>query len=107
MRPDDEEFAPDDVDYEEFLELSDEEAERRCQVAMRQYNEWYDSLTFQQRIAYARRTVLKTCKRWRKLRRTFGNDGMNDFWTKHLRERQVRLLQIREWRRTGIEPGKA
>lgn len=93
----------DEIDMDEWMAMSDAEIERECDIAMREYNEWWDSLSIAEQIAISRRRAVEQCLKWRKLIRE--NDW--DFMREDLRRTQVRLLKIREWRRTGQFPASA
>lgn len=87
------------------MRLSEKEIDARVESAEREYFEWRDSLTLDQRYRYDRRRGVENCIRWRKVCRSAGLEG--EYWTKLLRERQMRLVKLRIWRATGAYPGTA
>ncbi len=95
----------DDADWDEWMQLPEEEIDARVERAEREYFEWLDNLTPDQRYRYDRQRAVEACIKWRKLCRNAGLIG--EFWTSQLRERQMRLLKLRIWRATGTYPGSA
>ncbi len=96
----------DDLDWDEWMEMSDAEHEAILAREMRLYNEWWDSLTPLQQYRRSRATALEGCLIWRKTIRQF-NAGPGDFFWEQLRQRQLRLVKLRVWRATGTYPGSA
>lgn len=99
MRPDDDS----EFDWDEWMALPEGETERILNSELRQYDERLSRMTDAQRIAHSRGIVVRTCAGWR---RTLKMMDM-PFIRENLRKSQRRLVQLREWRRTGIEPGTA
>lgn len=93
----------DDTDMDEWMAMSEAEQERELQAAMNQYDEWYSRLSFAERVALSRHRTVALCLKWRRLIREHDMDFLRD----QLRQSQVRLLKIREWRRTGSYPATA
>ena len=89
--------------YEEWLAFSSSERKRLCHVATTRHEQRLRSMTFAQEFAYRRSTVLGTCMRYRRLRLQFDAP----VFSANLREAQVDLLLLRDWRRTGRKPGRA
>ena len=92
-----------DFDWDDWMALPEAEAERIVYSEQRQYEEMLARMTDAQRIAHRRRIVVRTCKGWRQTLKTMDLPVIRE----HLRKSQRRLVQLREWRRTGIEPGAA
>lgn len=93
----------DDLDWEEWMEMSDAQHDAILERTMREYSQWLDRLTLKQRVAHHRKNALRGCLTWRKLMREHGLD----FAVTYLRERQISLLKLRQWRLTGVYPGSA
>ncbi len=92
----------DDPEMDEWMELTEAQQEARLEASWRQYAEWRASLTPDQTYAIDRRRGLEGCLSVRGLMAT----GL-PFLRDQLKERQIRLVKLREWRRTGIYPGEA
>lgn len=92
----------DDPEMDEWMELTEAQREARLEASWRQYAEWRASLTPDQTYAIDRRHGLEGCLSVRGLMGT----GLS-FLRGQLKERQIRLAKLREWRRTGIYPGEA
>lgn len=95
----------DDLEFEEWDRLTDEQQEAIVQREEARYFRWLDSLSPDQRYAYHRGKAVENCLRWRKIMREHGMVG--EFWTGMLRQRQIRLVKLRAWRATGVYPGTA
>ena len=98
----------DDLDFEEFCALSDEQREAVVDGEMYEYVRWYDSLPLNQKIAHRRANALDNC---RTKRRLIAMPHCPEIIKRDCRERlrstQLRLLKIRIWRETGTYPGEA
>lgn len=94
----------DEIDIDEWMEMSDEEQDRELDTAMRQLSETYARLTPLQRYRGARRNALRLCIGWRqKLRDGF----IPELSREYLRKAQIRLVKLRIERATGSYPGEA
>jgi hypothetical protein len=95
-------MTDDDIDMDEWMQMSDAEHDAVLEREMRIYYEWWDSLTPLQQYRHSRRRALEGCLVWRQSIGIFG-EGMREY----LRQRQIRLVKLRVWRATGIYPGSA
>lgn len=110
-----------DQRWDEMMEMSDEESDKlldaELTVAVQKYNAWWSKLSLAEQIAHRRRTALRSCITCRILMRQWpipkdwnetenGEYFMYTNAKKNLRKTQMRLLMIREWRKTGIYPGE-
>lgn len=100
MRPEDDDS---EFDWDEWMALPEGEAERIVNSEQRQYDEMLSRMTDAQRISHSRGIVVRTCAGWRRALKAMDLP----LFREHLRMSQRRLVQLREWRRTGIEPGTA
>ena len=94
----------DDPEMDEWMGLTVAQQEARVEDSWRQYAEFRASLTADQQYAVDRRHGVEGCLRLRKLIR---EHDFLAFMVSDLKERQVGLVKLREWRRTGIYPGEA
>ena len=96
----------DELEWEEWLEMTDEQQEAAIDREFRQLLAVEDRMPRPTLYAVRRRSILQTCLGWRKHRRTF--DGA-DFTTEYLRRSQMCLVRLRAWRDTGYQrwPGAA
>lgn len=92
-----------ELDWDEWMEMTDEQQEALLAREMAAYNRRFDGLTRRQQIAHCRRGALDSCMAWRKILKRMDLDCFRD----HLRSAQIRLLKIRAWRATGVYPGSA
>lgn len=112
-----EEDFDDEVEWDEYMRMSpaeQEAADRRLdaelQRLMQERQNYLDSLTLSERVAYMRNSWLRNIRENRKrLRDTRLNriEIINQFWRQGLRIGQLELVKLREYRRTGIYPGRA
>lgn len=93
----------DDPEMDEWLELTEAQQDARVEASWREYAEWRASLTADQAYAIDRRHGVEGCLSVRGLIAKTGWGFLRD----QLKERQIGLLKLREWRRTGIYPGGA
>ncbi len=102
------EVVADDLDMDRFLSLTEEEQEAELQAEMAAYSHWYDSLPLAGQIAHCRSLALSNSRSARRLIRLA---HCPEIIRQNARERvkaaQVRLLKIRIWRATGVQPGEA
>jgi hypothetical protein len=101
--PDDDDDLVDGLTWDEWMALSEDEAERRVDAAMREYKEFLDQMSAEEFYRHSRRSLLKTCLGWRKTLKKLDLPVFRD----HLKRCQRHLLARRIQRRTGIYPGSA
>jgi hypothetical protein len=97
-------MTDDDLDWDEWMEMTDAQQEAALEREMQLYNEWWDSLTPLEQYRHSRRSAVEGCLVWRKSMRALGG---GDFLREYLRQRQLRLVKLRVWRATGAYPGSA
>ena len=98
----------DDLDWDEWMDLSEAEQEAAVDREMAAYNRWYDSLTLAGQIAHSRRSTLSNCRSTRRLiLHPLCPEIIRQDARERLKAAQVRLLKIRIWRATGSRPGSA
>ncbi len=98
----------DDLDWDEWMGLSEAEQEAALDREMAAYNRWYDGLTLAGQIAHGRRRALDNCRSARRLIRIPScPEIVRQTARERLKAAQVRLLKIRIWRATGSRPGSA
>lgn len=98
----------DDLDWDEWMDLSEAEQEAAVDREMAAYNRWYDGLTLAGQIAHGRRSALSNCRSTRRLiRHPRCPEIIRQDARERLKAAQVRLLKIRIWRATGSRPGSA
>jgi hypothetical protein len=90
-----------DNDFEEWLESPAPDRERQIHTVTRLHHEALNRMAISERIAYTRTTLVATCERYRRLPKEFDTPILHN----NLREVQVDLLRLRDWRRTGLRPG--
>jgi hypothetical protein len=92
----------DDADWDRWMELSDEEQEREVDISMHRHMEWWNSMTPLEQYRHSRRSAVEGCLKWRK-------DILPKmpFLVYMLKERQMTMVKLRHWHRTGIYPGEA
>lgn len=95
-------MTDDDLDWDEWMQMTDAQQDAALEREMQIYNEWWDSLTPLEQYRSSRRTTLEGCLVYRKAMRSLG-----DFMREYLRQRQIRLVKLRVWRATGAYPGSA
>lgn len=89
---------PDDRDFDEFMAMSDMEADRELAAAEREYAAMIDAMSRDQFYAYRRRKRVDLCRRWRKLIR----EADMPFLRTQLRTTQRGLVALRSERRAAI-----
>jgi hypothetical protein len=95
-----------DLDWAEWMKLTDEQADAIVHAEEKRYYEWFDSLTPLQRYRCSRGRALEGCLVWRKSHAQFG-EGLSGFFMEQLRNRQKRLVKLRIELATGTYPGSA
>ena len=90
-----------DFDMDDMMAMPEAELERMADTEMRKYEEHLARMTDAQRIANSRRLTLSTCRGYRRTLRVLDIEHIREC----LLRCQRRLVMLREWRRTGIEPG--
>lgn len=94
----------DDIDMDEWMEMSDQEREHELDSSARQLQEVLDRLTPKQLYAHRRRSALASCMAWRgHIRKGFVPNIAKDF----LRQTQIRMVKLRIFNTTGSYPGEA
>lgn len=91
----------DDLDWEEWLDLSDEQQEAILERELSDYDRWYARLSTAEKIAHHRKNTIDHLKRCRRIIRKFDFHYLRD----HVQRAQIRLVKLRVWRATGIYPG--
>lgn len=81
----------DDLDWDEWVAMSDAQHDAILDREMAEYSRWFNSLTTLQQYRHRRRRGLATCKSWRK---TIGKLDLQVF-RDHLRTSQRLLLKAR------------
>lgn len=94
----------DDPEMDEWMALTEAQQEARLEASWRQYAEFRASLTPDQTYAIDRRHGVEGCLRLRKMIR---EHSFLAFMASDLKQRQIGLVKLRQWRRTGIYPGEA
>lgn len=98
----------DDLDWDEWMGLSEAEQEAIVDREMAAYIRWYEGLTLAGQIAHIRRWTLSNCRSTRRLiLRPHCPEIIRQDARERLKAAQVRLLKIRIWRATGSRPGSA
>lgn len=94
----------DELDFEEFMSMSDAQADALHDRLMKEYGEMLDRMTPRQLYQYRRQRTLNLILKQRRLAKEF--PGIDIFQT-HLRSSQRRLLTWRIEYRTGVRAGHA
>lgn len=103
-------IADDDLDWKEWLELTDEQQEAILDREMAALQRKLDAMTIPQQVAHHRYFTLKAIRENRerlrdpKLRRI---EIIDEMWRASIKRSQKRLLELRTWRTTGTYPGRA
>lgn len=84
-------IVADEIRWQKWLAMPDVEQERQVELALQDYPSLLLSLTPLQRYRRSRRIALGHCLSWRQLYR---DEGL-EFFKEMLRERQMRLVEIR------------
>jgi hypothetical protein len=93
----------DDIEMEEWLEMSEAQQNAALERAMREYGRMIDAMPEKDRIRHFIRGALANCRSYRRTLKVLDIDIIRQ----HLRGCQHRLLKLRIWRQTGIYPGSA
>jgi hypothetical protein len=99
----------DDLEWEDWLAMSDEQQEDLLNREMNELQRRLDAMSIQDQVAHHRHFVLESIiKNRQRLRdpKTNHVEIICDLWRKHIRNSQVRLLKLRVWRETGTYPGE-
>lgn len=98
----------DDLDWDEWMSLTDQQQDAIVEREVRDYYRAYDALSLSKQIAHRRRWTLDSCRR---SRRTLALPGctsvLREYVQASLKRSQLRLLKVRIWRATGTYPGEA
>lgn len=92
----------DEIDFDEWIEMSDAERDRIVDSAERQFHELYESWTPRQQFAWRRRMTLQNCLHTRRMIKANFVPELQAQW---LRERQMRLVHLRAERHSGYHLG--
>lgn len=90
----------DDIEMDRMMNLSDEELEAEMAQVMKEYDEWWDSLTSLQQYRVSRRSSVASAAGFRRIIRDQGLTFMKEY----LRNTQKRMWAMRYWHRTGVMP---
>ncbi len=93
----------DDIEMELWFEMTEAEQDAELAAAERRHNELWATLSLDQQYSILRTGAVRGCLQWRWMIREHGFDFMRQY----LKERQVSMVKLRHWRRTGIYPGEA
>lgn len=104
------ESDPDEVEWDRWMSLSEDEVEREVQAADRQYDEFLAAMTPLQSYRYWRRFVLTSIM---ENRRRLRNPALcqiefvTQMWRDGIKRSQRSLLKHRHHFQTGVWPGQA
>jgi len=99
----------DDLDWEDWLKLTDEQQEAAITYEVAELKRKFDAMTISKQIAHNRYFILRHIRMNRarlndpKLNHI---DAINQIWAGSIKRSQMRLLKLRTWRTTGIYPGQ-
>lgn len=100
--------ADDDLDWDEWMGLTEAEQEAAVDREMAAYSRWHEGLSLAGQIAHCRRTTLDNCLSSRRLiRLPQCPEIIRQTSRESLKAAQVRLLKTRIWRAAGSRPGSA
>jgi hypothetical protein len=97
-----------DLDWDEWTELTDAQQEAIVAREMAELERRLDAMTIPQQVAHHRHFVLKSIK---ENRRRLHDPNLarieiiDQHWRQGIKRSQIRLLKLRVWRATGIYPG--
>lgn len=100
----------DDLEFQLWCEATDKERDAEFARLEAKYIAWRDSLTPQQEYRVDRGSLLRAIRDNRRRLRdpTLARiEVIDELWRQHIRRNQVRLLELRTWRATGVYPGSA
>jgi len=98
-----------DLDWDEWLELTDDQQEAIIDREMAALQRKLDAMTIAEEVAHHRHFNLKSIRENRaRLRNPVlaQIEVINQVWRDHIRRSQLRLLKLRVWRSTGTYPGE-
>ena len=87
----------DEVDWDEWLAMSEAQREAALQNELKDYYTWLDSMDMKQYYKYKRGFVLHTIRGWRHILKTMDIE----FVRERLKISQRRLVALRQFRVTG------
>ena len=102
-----------DLEWEEFMELADEQAEAVADREMARYQRMLDSMTPAQWYRYQRGSALRSIAEARRFLAEPMPNGhdrfecIDDVQRRRLASSRVRLVKLRTFRSTGVWPGTA
>jgi len=103
-RQTDDDLLDDDAEMERWFGLTEAERNAELLAAENQYIEWYNTLSRSQVYRYRRRTLLKSCRNWRKHRAAFKE---MDIIVRFHKQCQMLLLDARLQYYKGLHTGEA
>jgi hypothetical protein len=99
----------DDIEWVEWLELTDDQQEATIDREMAALQRKLDAMTLRQQVVHHRHFVLESIRENRARLRNpelARIEIIDQLWRDHIRRSQLRLLKLRIWRSTGIYPGE-
>lgn len=92
----------DDTDYELWFDMTEAEQEAEEARVMAEYLEWWNSMTPLEQYRHSRRRWLENMRRFRRIVLP-----ALPFLASEIKSRQLSMVKLRHWHRTGIYPGDA
>lgn len=92
----------DDIEMELWMEMSEAEQDAALATAEAQHIEWWNSLTPLQQYRSCRGRAVENMRRFRAIVLP-----AFPFLASEIKARQISMVKLRYWRRTGIYPGEA
>ena len=99
----------DDLEWEAWLELTEEQQDAIVDREMAAYQRRLDAMTLRQQVAHHRDYVLESIRQNRhRLRDSTLHriEIIDQIWRESIQHSQLRLLKLRIWRATGNYPGQ-
>lgn len=95
----------DDPEMDDWLALTDEQQDAELATAERRYNEFIDSMSLLEQYRYLRRSAVEGAIRTRRL--MADHPFMINVMRDQLKLRQIGMVKLRHWHRTGVYPPDA
>lgn len=95
----------DDPEMDDWLALTDEQQDAELATAERQYNEFIDSMSLLEQYRYFRRSAVVGASQARRL--MTDHPFMAKVMREQLKRRQIGMVKLRHWHRTGVYPPDA
>ena len=98
-----------DLEWNEWLELTDEQQEAIIDREMMALRRKLDAMTIAQQVAHHRHFVLKSIRKNRArlhMPEIYRIPVITDLIRKNLQNGRIRLVKLRIWRATGTYPGQ-